>query len=43
VIATPIIPGHAYRVRGAGLDLSMLAASACDALIAATFILEARQ
>lgn len=31
--ATPIIPGHAYRVRHAGRDYLVPAAHPCDALI----------
>lgn len=30
--ATPIIPGRLYRVRGAGLDLTVIAAHGCDAI-----------
>lgn len=32
MIATPIIPGRLYRVRGAGLDLTVIAAHGCDAI-----------
>lgn len=30
--ATPIIPGRLYRVRGAGIDLTVIAAHGCDAI-----------
>ena len=30
--ATPLIPGRLYRVRGAGLDLKVIAAHPCDAI-----------
>lgn len=30
--ATPIIPGRLYRVRGAGLDIQVIAAHGCDAI-----------
>lgn len=30
--ATPIIPGRLYRVRGAGMDLDVIAAHGCDAI-----------
>ena len=30
--ATPIIPGRLYRVRGAGLDIKVIAAHGCDAI-----------
>lgn len=30
--ATPIIPGRAYRVRGAGLDVAVIADNGCDAI-----------
>lgn len=30
--ATPIIPGRLYRVRGAGLDLTVIAPHGCDAI-----------
>lgn len=30
--AQPIIPGRLYRVRGAGLDLAVIAAHGCDAI-----------
>jgi len=30
--ATPIIPGRLYRVRGAGLDFTVIAAHGCDAI-----------
>ena len=32
--ARPLIPGRLYRVRGAGLDLSVLASHPCDAICA---------
>ena len=35
MIAHPIIPGRAYRVRGSGLDLIVLASHGCDALLIA--------
>lgn len=38
--ATPITPGHLYRVRGSGLDLAVLAAHPCDALCIAIDLLE---
>jgi hypothetical protein len=34
--ARPLIPGRLYRVRGMGLDLTIIASHACDALIIAT-------
>ena len=30
--ATPIIPGHLYRVKSAGFDLQIIATSGCDAI-----------
>ena len=30
--ATPIIPGRLYRVRGAGLDIEVVAPHPCDAI-----------
>lgn len=30
--AKPIIPGRLYRVRGAGLDLEVIAPHGCDAI-----------
>lgn len=33
MIAIPIIPGRAYRVRGRGLDLAVIAANGCDAIV----------
>lgn len=38
----PIHPGRMYRVTGHGLDLTVRAATPCDALIVALTILEAR-
>lgn len=32
MIATPLVPGHAYRVRGPGLDLTVLASNGCAAI-----------
>jgi hypothetical protein len=33
--ARPLIAGRLYRVRGMGLDLTIIAGHACDALIIA--------
>ena len=30
--ATPIIPGQLYRVRGAGMDITVIAPHGCDAI-----------
>ena len=30
--AKPIVPGRLYRVRGAGLDIKVIAAHGCDAI-----------
>ncbi|MFV5212816.1 hypothetical protein ACLIIZ_03695 [Azonexus caeni] len=30
--AQPIIPGRLYRVRGAGLDIAVIAGHGCDAI-----------
>lgn len=30
--ATPLIPGRLYRVRGAGLDMTVIASHPCDAI-----------
>lgn len=30
--AMPIIPGRLYRVRGAGMDIEVIAAHGCDAI-----------
>ncbi|EFU5258205.1 hypothetical protein HT797_004538 [Salmonella enterica] len=38
--ARPIVPGRAYRVRGCGLDLVVLATHPCDAICAALDLLE---
>ena len=35
MIAIPLIPGLAYRVRGAGLDLKVIAANGADAILTA--------
>ncbi len=32
--ATPIIPGRLYRVRGQGLDVTVIASNPCDAIVA---------
>lgn len=32
--ATPIIPGQLYRVRGNGLDVTVIAKNPCDAISA---------
>jgi hypothetical protein len=32
MIAQAIIPGRLYRVRGAGLDVSVIAGHGCDAI-----------
>jgi hypothetical protein len=40
MFATPIIPGQLYHVKGGGLDVAIEAAHPCDALIAATYLLE---
>lgn len=42
MIAIPITPGHSYRVRGFGLDLKVLAAHPCDALLILLGIAEGR-
>lgn len=38
--ATPLIPGRLYRVRGAGLDLKVIASHPCDALCIGLDLLE---
>lgn len=38
--ATPLIPGRLYRVRGAGLDLKVIASHPCDALCIGLRLLE---
>lgn len=40
MIATPLLPGRLYRVRGMGLDLTVLAQHACAALCIAMSIQE---
>lgn len=40
MIATPIFPGKLYRVRGFGLDLRVIAAHPCDALLVLLGIVE---
>lgn len=32
MVASPLIPGRLYRVRGSGLDLEVVASHPCDAL-----------
>lgn len=32
MIARPIVPGRLYRVRGGGLDITVMAAHPCDAI-----------
>ena len=38
--ATPLIPDRLYRVRGAGLDLKVIASHPCDALCIGLDLLE---
>jgi len=38
--ATPLIPGRLYRVRGAGLDLEVLASHPCEAICIGLEVLE---
>lgn len=40
MIATPIKPGHLYRVRGLGLDIAVFANHGCAALCIAMSIQE---
>lgn len=40
--ASPIIPGHAYRVRGMGLDFTALASHPVDAICVGIEILIAQ-
>lgn len=40
MIASPVIPGRAYRVRGTGLDLCIAASHPCDAIRIAITIKE---
>jgi hypothetical protein len=41
--AAPLIPGRLYRVRGAGLDLQIIASHPCEALCIAIDLLERGQ
>lgn len=41
--AAPLIPGRLYRVRGAGLDLQVIASHPCEALCIAIDLLERAQ
>mgnify|MGYP007090093065 FL=1 len=38
--AAPLIPGRLYRVRGAGLDLKIIASHPCDAICIGLDLLE---
>jgi hypothetical protein len=40
MIATPLIPGRLYRVRGCGLDLTIIASHPCDAICIGLSLLE---
>ncbi len=40
MIATPIRAGSSYRVRGAGLDITVLASHPCDAICIAITLKE---
>lgn len=40
MIARPIVPGHSYQVRGAGIALAVIASNPIDALCIAIGFLE---
>lgn len=41
MLATPLVPGFLYHVKGCGLDLTIVASHGCDAIcIALNFIKE---